>query len=101
MWSSGSDLLLDGKDLLEDEALCRNVGILVHRVSRFDAGDFAVYAIKSRAFRADGKQVVFIVEDTDAKDADPVGGTEHLHVDGLAAVRASDGFRLPEESDGV
>ena len=95
------DSFLDGKDLLEEEAFCRDVGILVHRVSRFDAGDLAVYAEEGGAFRADGKQVMLVVDDTDAEDADPVGGTEHLHVDGFAAMRARDGFRLPEEPDGV
>lgn len=100
LWSDGVSAF-DGEDLLEDEALSRDVGILVHRVSRFDAGDLAVHAEEGGALGADGEQVVLVVQDTDAEGADPVGRTEHLHVDGLAAVRAGDRFGISKESDGV
>ena len=57
--------------------------------------------LRSTPKRADGEQVVSVVQNTDAKGADAVRGTEHLHVHGLAAVRARDGFRTTKESDGV
>ena len=94
-------LLLDGKYLLEREAFGRNVEVLVHGISGFDPGDLAVYSKEGRTFRADGEQVVTIVQDTDAEGADPVRGAEHLHVHGFAAVRAGNGFRTTKESDGV
>lgn len=93
--------VFDWKDLLELEALSRNIEVLVHGVPCFDFGDFAVHTKEGRAFRADGEQVVSVVQNTDAKGADAVRGTEHLHVHGLAAVRARDGFRTTKESDGV